>query len=257
MRPLIGQVLKWRYVGALAGVLLLLFAGSVDAATVRGKITGFLHLRNPVWAEARSANSHSYTFREPSPTVKAELRQLFPYIPKELCVALFGVTPQGKMPPQVVQVGGGWTTPVTLVVTPGTEIRFKNTDPFPHRLFEVSKKTLNVGDTKAGGERIWTVPEAGVFEIRDELVPSLRMWIVADAKLVSRAFPDPSGAFSVPVEAAGEYTLQVFFAGKPIGPAVPATVAAPNAVLDLSGAPIVVAKPHQKSDAENQKGESD
>jgi plastocyanin len=158
----------------------------------------------------------------------------------------------------VVGVGGGWTTPTTLVVTPGTEIRFKNTDPFPHRLFGVGGKTaLNAGDTKAGGERIWTVPEAGVYEIRDELVPSLRMWIVAEEKAAKTAFPEPSGAFTLTVDAAGEYSVQVFFAGKPIGNALPATIAGPNAVLDLSGTPIVVAKAAPKSEAENQKGVSE
>lgn len=259
MRPSIGQLLSRRRTlfGVFAGISLWLGANTVTAGSVRGKLTGFVHLRNPVWAEARSADSHSYTFREPSPTVKPELRQLFPYIPKELCVALLGASNGPKFPPEIVQVGGGWTSPVTLVVTPGTEIRFKNTDPFVHRLYGINVSTLNAGDTKAGGERIWTVPEAGTYEIRDELVPSLRMWIVADPKVVRRAFPEMSGAFNMNVDVPGEYTLQVYFAGKPIGAPVPVALANPNVVVDLSASPIVVAKPPQKSDADNQKGESD
>jgi hypothetical protein len=233
----------------------MLFSQASDAGSVRGKITGFVHLRNPVWAEARSANSHTYTFREPSPTVKAELRQLYPHVPRELCIAVLGAQ-AAKLPPQTIQIGGGGGNPTTIVVSPGTEIHFRNTDPFQHRLYGVGVKSFNAGDTKGGGERIWTVPEAGTFEIRDELSPSLRIWVVADSHVVRSGFADMSGVFTIPMDVPGEYSIQVYFAGKPIGDALAAKLANANVVVDLSGTPIVVAKGPAK-ESEAQKGESE
>jgi plastocyanin len=197
-----------------------------------------MDLFNPVWAESKQADAHSYTFREPSPTVKAEFRRLFPHIPKELCIALVGTQAQPKMKDVVVKIGGGRTTPVTLVVTPGTEIHFKNTDPFLHRLYGVNVKNFTVGDTQAQGERVWTVPEAGVFEIRDELVPSLRTWIVAEPNAAAFGHPDLAGNFNVELPVAGEFTVQVYFAGKVVGSSATMNITSLQAPIDLSKAPI-------------------
>jgi plastocyanin len=197
-----------------------------------------MDLLNAVWAESRSPDAHSYTFREPSPTVKAEHRRLFPYIPKELCVALVATTPQPKMKDVVLRIGGGRTSPVTVVVTPGTEIHFKNTDPFPHRLYGVNIKEFSAGDTKAGGERVWTVPAAGVYEIRDELVPSLRTWIVAEPNVVAHGHPDLNGNFEVDLPVAGDFTVQVYFAGRVVGSTPSLAVTNLAAPVDLTRAPI-------------------
>jgi plastocyanin len=236
----------------LLGSLLLaaLTPALAVAAPVRGRIAGFMDLLNPVWAESRSADAHSYTFREPSPTVKAEFRRLFPYIPKELCVALMAATPQPKMKNVQLRLGGGRTTPVTVVVTPGTEIHFKNTDPFTHRLYGVGIKEFSAGDTKPDGERVWTVPAAGVYEIRDELVPSLRTWIVAEPNVVAFGYPDVSGAFNVELPLAGDITVQVFFAGKAVGSSATMTITNITAPIDLTKAPIkVVDKSKAASDS--------
>src|ERR1039457_194532 len=58
-----------------------------DAAKVKRIVAGFKLLRNPVWVEAQDANRHAFSFREAVPTVPAETRQMYPFIPKELCVA--------------------------------------------------------------------------------------------------------------------------------------------------------------------------
>jgi len=92
--------------------------GSADAAHVKGRLDGFRLLRNPVWAEAKDSSNHGFSFREPVPTVRAEFRRPFPHIPKELCVALIAATPQAAPKPILVRVGGGRTTPVTIVVPP-------------------------------------------------------------------------------------------------------------------------------------------
>jgi hypothetical protein len=186
------------------------------AGNVRGKITGYQYLENPVWKEAKDPAKHGYSFREPVPTVRAEFRKLFPNIAKELCVAAFGTERQTPKP-LLVRVGGGRTTPVTLVVAPGTELQFKNADPFTHRLYSPDFPAFSVADTIKGGIRKWTVPEARTYELRDEAAPSVRMWIVADPSVTAITYPALSGDFVVALPGPGEYRLQVFFSGKKVG----------------------------------------
>ncbi len=210
------------------------------ATPVKGKLTNFMKLLNPVWVELKNPDAHTYTFREPSPTVKAEFRKLYPYLPKEVCVALIGNQTQDKMKNVEVKIGGGRTSPVTLVVTPGTQINFKNTDPFPHRLYAVNLPAFSAGDTKAGGDRTWTAPSEGVYEIRDELTPSLRSWVVVDSKAAAFGYPDLSGDFNVDLPVLGEFKVQVYFAGEVIGSSPVMNITNANLPVDLTRAPIKV-----------------
>jgi len=215
-------------------------AGDAQAARVKGALTGYQFLLNPVWEEAKDPDKHGFSFREPVPTVRAEFRRLFPHIPKELCVALLSAAPQQAQKPILVRVGGGRTTPVTIVVTPGTQLQFQNTDPFPHRLFGVGIPTFNAADTVKAGTRTWQVPAPGTFEVRDEAAPSLRMFVIAEPNLVAISYPSMKGEFAVNAEAPGEYHVQAYFAGKKVGPEVPVKVG--TADVDLSKAPIKVAQ---------------
>lgn len=236
-------VRRW---GALGGVLAAVaLSADAQAARVRGTLTGYQFLLNPVWEEAKDPDKHGFSFREPVPTVRAEFRRLFPHIPKELCVALLAPVPQQAQKPILVRVGGGRTTPVTIVVTPGTQLQFQNTDPFPHRLYGVGIPTFNAADTVKAGTRTWQVPAPGAFEVRDEAAPSLRMFVIAEPNLVAITYPSIKGEFALNVEAPGEYHVQAFFAGKKVGPEVPVKVG--TADVDLSKAPIKVA---QESKAE-------
>jgi len=230
MTPL--RLVRW---GAL---LTLLVPASAEAARITGRVDGFRNLLNPVWADARDPKQHGYSFREPVPTVRAEFRRLFPHPPKEICVAAIAATPQKAGGAVEVRVGGGRTTPVTIVVAPGTLLRFQNTDAFRHRLYGVDIKTFQPADTPRGGKREWTVPAPGVFEIRDELAPSLRTWIVAEPNVSAIVYPSQRGDFALTVAEPGDYTVQAFFAGKKVGPAVPVTVA--TADVDLSRSPLKV-----------------
>jgi len=215
----------------VAGLVLL--PSTADAAHVKGRFDGFRNLQNPVWAEAKDPKNHGYSFREPVPTVRAEFRRPFPYIPKELCIAAIAQGPQKAQPPVLIRVGGGRTTPVTIVVTPGTRLTFQNTDPFKHKLYGVGIKTFASSETKSGATRDWSVPEPGVFEIRDEAAPSLRMWIVAEAHVAAVAYPSMKGEFAVNIAEPGDYVLQAYFAGKKVGAATPVTVAEKDVELKL------------------------
>ncbi|MES1173706.1 MAG: hypothetical protein ABUL62_05200 [Myxococcales bacterium] len=242
----------------VAGLVAL--PSTADAARVKGRFDGFRNLQNPVWAEAKDPKNHGYSFREPVPTVRAEFRRPFPYIPKELCIAAIAQGAQKPQPPVLIRIGGGRTTPVTIVVTPGTRLTFQNTDPFKHKLYGVGIKTFASSETKSGATRDWSVPEAGVFEIRDEAAPSLRMWIVAEANVASVAYPSMKGEFSVNIAEAGDYVLQAYFAGKKVGAATPVTVTEkdqelklPIKVNDSSAAPAAADDKPKASDAEGAK----
>jgi plastocyanin len=225
--------------GAAALAAAFLLPATAEATRVKGKVTGHVHLRNPVWEEARDPSKHLYSFREPVPTVRTEHRALYPYIPKELCVVALADGEGPKQEPILIRVGGGRTAPVTIVVTPGTQLQFQNTDPFTHRLYGVGVDDFKPSDTNKGGLRTWTVPKAGAFEIRDEAAPSLRMWVVADASVAAIAYPSLQGEFVLQVQEPGAYRVQVYFAGEKVGPEIP--VAVDQRDVDLR-TPIVVAK---------------
>jgi hypothetical protein len=110
-------------------------------------------------------------------------------------------------------------------------------------LYAVGLKTFAANDTARGAEREWSPPEAGVYEIRDELAPSLRMWVVAESNVAAIAYPSMKGEFSIKVNEPGDYSIQTFFAGKKIGPSLPVTVDGKD--VKIRG-PIKVASPPKK-----------
>jgi plastocyanin len=232
------SVVRWGsglcVVGGLTGL-----AADAGAARVRGAVIGYQHLVNPVWEEGKDPERHLFSFREPVPTVRAEFRRLFPHIPKELCIAALSAEKQPAQKPILIRIGGGRTTPVTIVVTPGTELQFQNTDPFPHRLYAVGVGTFTASDTVKGGLRSWSVPGPGTFEIRDQAAPSLRMWVVGEPTLAALAYPSMKGEFALGLETPGEYHVQAFFAGKKVGPEVAVKVGAGD--VDLGKQPLKVA----------------
>lgn len=209
----------------LTGLGLMVSPREARAELVSGKVTGFEKLLNPVWVEAKDPIHHGYSFRELVPTVPAQYRPLFPHIPKELCVAVLAASKQPKAKPVLVRVGGGRTTPVTIVVVPGTKLTFKNNDPFDHRLYAPGLETFSPSDTAQGATRQWTVPSEGVFEIRDELAPSVRMWVVGEPKVHAITYPSLSGDFQLNVEEPGDYSVQAYFTGAAVGKPFPVTVA--------------------------------
>jgi hypothetical protein len=204
---------------AVVAVALLCVPGlAIAAVTIKGKTTGTAKLLNPVWTEAKDPKKNRYTFREPSATVRPDVRNLTAYLPKELCIAALAAEKGAplKVPLRVV-VAGGRTTPVTLVVAEGQQIQFENHDPFPHKLYEVSGKggfgAAEMAPTKT---RIWTPPAAGKYELRDQGAPSIRSWVVVEPRTVAVGYPDRKGEFAIELEP-GTYTLKAFFNGEPVG----------------------------------------
>ena len=229
---------RWA-LGLIAGMLWICSGSTVEAAGIRGRIAGYEHLRNPAWVAAKAPERHGYSFREPVTTVPAGLRKLFPSISKEICLVALATEVKGAPKPVSVRVSGGRTTPVTLVVTPGTEIRFRNADPFEHRLYGVGFSTFPPSATGKGATRRWTPQEPGRYEIRDELSPSLVMWVIAEPAAAATAFPTADGRFSLAVDDPGQYSIQAYFAGEPVGRPMPVVVERRD--VDVSGRPLVLA----------------
>ncbi len=202
-------------------------AGVGGPVTVKGKTLGTAKLLNPVWNDAKDPNLHRFTFREPSATVRSDVRTLTAFLPKELCVAAL-VPGDGKAnrQPLHVVVAGGRTSPVTLVVAPGQQIQFDNQDPFPHKLYVVGADSKGFAPTETGTDkqRTWTPPGPGKYEIRDQLAPSVRSWIVVEPHLVNVGYPDRKGDFQIDLDP-GAYTLRGYFNGEPVGSELPITVA--------------------------------
>lgn len=204
------------FLGFSAALLLVSIAGAAGAPNVKGKITGQDKLFPEVYAEAAKPESKRWTWREPSPAVAQNFRALTANPSRDICIAAMSASNQPAGEAIRLTVTGGRVYPTTIVVAPGTQIAFKNSDPFKHRLYAVSQATLKAEDLAANGVRSWSPPGAGKFEIRDELFPSVRSWIVVDSQTVATVFPGKDGNFALTLPA-GDYFLKAFFNGKQVG----------------------------------------
>lgn len=229
---------------AAALIALPIVAVAAGPVTVKGKTIGGAKLLNPVWEEAKDPNLHRYTFREPSATVRADVRTLTAYLPKEVCIVatIEGEGQPLKAPLRVV-VAGGRTTPVTLVVAKGQQIQFENKDPFPHKLYVHGSdaKGFHPIETGPAKTRGWTPPGPGKYEIRDQLAPSVRSWIVVEPHVVSIGYPDRKGDFQIDLDP-GKYKLRGYFKGEPVGTELDVTIA-PVPVEQPLRAPLLLAAP--------------
>jgi hypothetical protein len=207
----------------LTAAALLSVSGHAAGPNVKGKITGQEKLVPDVYAEAAKPESRRWTWREPSPSVAAQFRTLSANPSRDLCIA---ATTSGNAGPQEairMTVTGGRVFPTTIVVSPGTPLAFKNFDPFKHRLYVVGNPSFKAEDMAPNQVRSWSASGAGKYEVRDELFPSVRTYVIVDPQVVQVAYPGRDGAFGLTLPA-GEYVLKAFFAGKQVGK--PTTVTA-------------------------------
>jgi hypothetical protein len=151
---------------------------------------------------------------------------------RDVCIAALSNNPPATRDPVLVRITGGRTLPTTLVVAPGQRLSFENHDPFPHRLFMVGSNTWKAETIEPNRHREWSAPPgAGRFEIRDELFPSVRSYVVVEPQSVAIAFPGRDGAFAFDLPA-GEYTLKAYFDGHAVGRALQ-VVAKDRVAVDL------------------------
>ena len=84
-----------------------------------------------------------------------------------------------------------------MVVAPGTRLHFENRDPF--RIASTgSATTFPAGEMVAMASRDWTAPGPGKYEIRDELSPSVRSWVVVESNVAAIAYPTQPRVFVDP-----------------------------------------------------------
>jgi hypothetical protein len=185
---------------------------------VKGRIAGNEKLIPDVYSEAAKPENHRWNWREPSPTVPPAARVLSGDPSREVCIAAFLSQPQAALQPVLVKVTGGRTIPATLVVTPGTHLSFKNFDPFPHELFQKDEPKWGPNVTGQNSSREWTAPsKPDRYEIRDQLFPSLRMYVRVEPQVAGFVFPSArDGSFTLQLPP-GDYVLKAFFAGNQVG----------------------------------------
>lgn len=216
--------------GVLTAAALLAGAGRAGPPNVKGKITGQDKLIPEVYAEAAKPDSKRWTWREPSPSVPTQHRVLAANPSRDICIAALTGANQEKQEFRMT-VTGGRVFPTTIVVTPNTHLVFKNFDPFPHRLYAVGQANFKPETLAANATRDWAAPGAGKYEIRDELFPSVRTFVVVDPQVVAVTYPGRDGAFGFSLPG-GEYVVKAFFGGKQVGKAINFT-AKDKGVLEL------------------------
>lgn len=214
-------------------------APGANAGPVKGRITGQEKLVPDVYAEAAKPDARRFTWREPSPTVRAEFRALSANPSRDICVAALGAgnAPAGEA--KLIKVTGGHAIPTDIVVTPGTRLSFENRDPFPHRLYVVGQAAWKAENIAPAARREWTAPGGqGKFEFRDEATPSLRFYVNVEPQVVDIAYPGRDGNFAMRDLPSGDYTLQAFFNGRRVGR--PLSVSAKDrSLVDLKDALVV------------------
>src|SRR5271170_3422357 len=84
----------------LAAALVLVAAGLASGpllaggtSTLKGRVSGWDKLLPATYQEASKPDSHRFTWREPSPTVKQDFRRLSANVTRDVCVAAFGSAP--------------------------------------------------------------------------------------------------------------------------------------------------------------------
>jgi hypothetical protein len=199
---------------------------------LHGKIIGWEKLVSQTYVDATRADAHGYTWREPSPTVKQDFRKLTANVSRDVCVVAFGSGSAQPHEPMVVKVTGGRATPSTLVLASGSRLSFQNQDPFEHVLYEINNPAWGANPIAPKSTREWIGTTPGKHVIRDQIFPSVVMYVVIEPAAVELAIPDREGAFTMMLPT-GDYTLKAFFEGKQVGREMPSVHVISDRGLDL------------------------
>jgi hypothetical protein len=212
--------------GVVSSFALLSVAGHAAAPNVKGRIIGHDKLVPAVYAEAAKPEARRWTWREPSPSVSAQFRTLAANPSRDICVAAMRSDNQGPQEPIRMTVTGGRVFSTPPVVAPNTQLAFKNFDPFKHRVYISSgtgQAVLKAEDLQPNAVRTWAPSGPGRYEVRDELFPSVRTYVVVDPQVAQIAYPGRDGAFGFSLPP-GDYVLKTFFDGAEVGKVVPLAV---------------------------------
>lgn len=216
---------------ALLGIAI---TSTAAAGPVKGKVAGVEKLMPDVYAEALKPEAHAFSWREPSPTVKKEFRDLTANPSRDVCIAAVSPNPAPKHDPIMIVLTGGHTIPSTIVIAPGAVLTIANHDPFSHRLYQVGSESFKADELQSGKSRDWVAPGQGRFEFRDQASPSVRFTVVVEPGVVDVVYPARNGSFAFRDLAPGDYYLKAYFNGKQVGKQV--TVVASKGTVELKEA---------------------
>ena len=191
--------------------LVLAIPGIALGAQVKGEADWLEKLMNPVWSEAKDGTPSLHLARTVADRA-SDLRNLAAFLPKELCVAAIASTAQqAPAIPYLITVGGGRTTPVTVVVAPGTRLHFENRDPFPHNSSVSVSRRSRPGRCPRWRPRL---DGAGARQIRNSRRALAERSQLGRRRSERRRDRVPgSEAFHHPAACPGEYTVRAFFSG--------------------------------------------
>jgi len=179
---------RTKALGLACAVAVLGTASTAGASKVKGKVAGWKALLNPVWKRRATPRSTATPSASPCPRFARSSASCFPHIPKELCIVALA---EQKQSPQktaiLIRVGGGRTTPVTIVVPPGQQLQFHNTDPFKHKLYAWRAELRRGGDHQRRASRLERARRRLVRGSR-LCGPSLRMWVIGEPNVAAIAY---------------------------------------------------------------------
>ena len=117
---------------------------------------------------------------------------------RELAVVLVGEGASAMPERPEAAFSGGGLLPSTIVVRPGATLLLRNDDEIAHELYATGKDGFAAEATSPRGRRSIAVKDAGMIELRDQLLPHLSGLQPRDRNVIAVASPAPVGQFLFP-----------------------------------------------------------
>ncbi|MBI2390650.1 MAG: hypothetical protein HYV09_13755 [Deltaproteobacteria bacterium] len=189
---------------------LALSLGAARAGDLKARVTGFESLRPAALASATAADKKLFTLREFDPLVPPKYTNISAKPDKDVTLAIYGAGDKsGFGLGAVIRLAGGRAVPSTVVIPPGVAVFFRNDDPFVHHV-----KGPELSRDLRPGESHKLEPKGKLSEFTDDLVPSVKAWVVVEDGVIANRWPNPDGSVRITDMADAEYTIKAFFEGK-------------------------------------------
>ncbi|MCP4674519.1 MAG: hypothetical protein GY854_03175 [Deltaproteobacteria bacterium] len=204
-----------RTVKVLAFASILLAASVTQAGKVTGKVIITPEFREAADKATRVSKDKKPAFYWNEPNGIADVRPLRIDPSRDLAVVLIK---EGAKEPDVdelttVKVFAGAMERSVVVTRPKSTIRFRNVNPFDHKLFVPGMDAFRPEHQSNGAFRPIEFAEEGIFEINCKLFPHFKAFVVVTkATIVVPIKKD--GTFALDSLGEGSYTLKVFYNGK-------------------------------------------
>jgi hypothetical protein len=223
-----------RVLSVLVAAVALSYGPTVDAGPLKGRITGKRSSFPTCTSRRSKPDSHRFTWREPSPTVRAEFRALSGNPSRDLCIAAFSA--RAAPPPEPTTRSScaspaGTPSPPPSSSRPGRGSPSRITIPFLTASSSPAAPTWGAETIETTRRREWSAPPgAGRYEFRDELFPSVRTYVVVDPQVVDIAYPGRDGAFGLTFPRATSCSRPTSAASRSAAPSASRRRSAPRSI---------------------------